>query len=499
MKIYRLISGLVFTSLLMAVSFSCNRQTTSNTSIGDTAKLVPSWVQGEIPFKMSKIILPDIPDKVFNIVDYGAVGDGITPNTKALANAITACFKAGGGKVIVPSGKWLTGAIHLKSNVNFHMLEGAEIYFSTNPKSYLPMVFTRWAGFEVMNYSPLIYANGCENIAITGPGKLYGNGRSWWHWEKNDKKTGEHLQQSVINGVLPCDRIYNDPEVVLRPQFISPINCRNVLLEGFTIAEPGPFWTIHMVYCKNVLIRNLSIHTKGGPNTDGINIDSSSDVLIEGCLLDVGDDAVCLKSGINEDGRRVGRPTERVVVRNITALDCHGGIVIGSDMSGGVRDVLAYDCKFNGSDIGIRLKSNSARGGIVENIFYRNISMSNIKYAAISINTGYGAWLAAEGEKHYPVFRNIHLMDITCDGAGNAINIRGLPEKAVEQVFMTDMVIKAKRGLFANDLANSVLRNVTIIPEEGEAFNLGNCQSVTLENCSSIKPEIQKNNKNDVK
>ena len=271
--------------------------------------------------------------------DYGAKGDGTTKNTAAFRKAIEACHKAGGGTVLVPAGKWLTGAIHLKSHVNLHMEKDAEIHFSDDPQDYLPVVFTRWAGFEVMNYSPLIYANGCENIAVTGPGKLYGHGKKWWGWERrlDERNTiAPKLQRYATAGTPVEERVFGNPELGLRPQFISPINCRNVLLEGFTIAEPGPFWTIQFIYCENVIARGLTLHTKGGPNTDGINLDSTRNALVEHCMLDVGDDAVCLKSGINEDGRRIGRPTENVVVRNITAFNCHGGIVIGSDMSGGV-------------------------------------------------------------------------------------------------------------------------------------------------------------------
>ena len=339
------------------------------------------------PFPMPQLKRPVFSSRSFNILDFGAVADGTTKNTKAIADAIAACAKAGGGNVLVPAGKWLTGTIHLKSNVHLHLHAGSEIHFSDDPQDYLPVVFTRWAGFEVMNYSPLIYAIDCENIAVTGPGKLFGHGKKWWEWckrldEKNE--VGPHLEEQVVKDIPLGERLYGSPGVGLRPQFISPINCRNVLLEGFTVAEPGPFWTIQFIYCENVIARGLSIHTKGGPNTDGINLDSTRNALIEYCLLDVGDDAVCLKSGINEDGRRVGKPTENVVVRNVTALSSHGGMVIGSDTSGGVRNVLAYDCVYDGSDVGIRLKSNASRGGVVENLYYRNITMRKVTSTSAS-------------------------------------------------------------------------------------------------------------------
>ena len=439
----------------------------------------------EAPFDMPDLQRPVFPDRTFNVVNYGAKCDGTTKNTKAFNKAITACHKAGGGKVLIPEGKWLTGAIHLKSNVNLHMSKGTEIHFSDDPGDYLPVVFTRWAGYEVMNYSPLIYANGCENIAITGPGKLFGHGKKWWSWQKGldeIKVVFPKLQAFAVKGIPPKERVFGNPEVGLRPQFISPINCRNVLLEGFTIAEPGPFWTIHFVYCQNVIARELTLHTKGGPNTDGINLDSTRYALIENCKLDVGDDAVCLKSGINEDGRRVGRPTENIVVRNIVARNCHGGIVIGSEMSGGVRNVLAHDCLFDGSDIGIRLKSNAARGGVVENITYRNITMRNIKREAIRVNTNYSAWGAAKKETYYPTFRNITLKDITCNGAGTAVNMKGTSHLPIKNVMFENVSMKTKRGMQFNWIHGLKLVNITNMPESGEPISFLNCKDVVDKN-----------------
>jgi polygalacturonase len=436
----------------------------------------------QAPFEMPQLQRPVFPDRTFSIVDYGAKGDGTTRNTEAFRKAIGACHAAGGGKVLVPPGKWLTGAIHLKSQVNLHLQEGAEIHFSDDPQEYLPAVFTRWAGFEVMNYSPLIYANGCENIALTGPGKLYGHGRKWWEWnqrldEKN--KIGPHLQEQAVRGVPPQQRVYASPDLGLRPQFISPIHCRNVLLEGFTIAEPGPFWTIQFVYCENVIARGLTLHTKGGPNTDGINLDSTRFALVEHCLLDVGDDAVCLKSGINEDGWRVGKPTENVVVRNITALNCHGGIVIGSETSGGVRNLLVYDCVYDGSDCGIRLKSNPARGGVVEKIHYRNIRMRRIKTEAIRLESNYAAWGAAENQTHYPTFRNINIADIVCDGAGRAAWIQGNAHQPIENLRLDRVSISgANSGLWLENIQGVTLNHVTCGGSSGPSVVITNCTDV---------------------
>ena len=450
----------------------------------------PGIVPIEAPFPMPQLQRQAFPDRTFDITRHGAIGDGITKNTEAFHKAIAACNSAGGGRVLVPAGKWLTGAIHLMSRVNLHLEEGAEIHFSDEPADYLPVVFTRWAGFEVMNYSPLIYANGCENIAITGPGKLFGHGQKWWPWSKRldeGKVVFPRLEAQVERGTPPQERVYGSPDVGLRPQFISPVHCTNVLLEGFTIAEPGPFWTIQLVYCENVIARGLTILTKqkpGGPkppNTDGLDIDSSRNVLVEHCYFDTGDDAVCLKSGINEDGRRVGRPTENVVVRNVTAHWCHGGIVIGSEMSGGVRNVLAQDCRFEGSNVGIRLKSNPARGGVVENIHYRDITMRDIRTDAIQLVTDYGAWGAAGSATSYPLFRDILIRNVTCDGAERAANVQATAYKPIEALTLLNVSIKAKTGMQFNWVRGLTVRNVTCEPASGEPISMRNCTSVVAD------------------
>ena len=208
------------------------------------------------PFKMPRLKRPQFPNKTFSIVEYGAKNDGSTKNTEAFRKAIKACSASGGGKVLVPAGKWLTGPIHLLSNVNLHFEEGAELHFSDEPNDYLPVVFTRWAGFEVYNYSPLIYANGCENIAITGPGKLFGHGEAWWGWKDRGEETARFIYENQVLRNVPSEqRIYGTPEAGLRPQFINPVNCKNVLFEDFSVAAPGPFWTFDILYCENVIVR----------------------------------------------------------------------------------------------------------------------------------------------------------------------------------------------------------------------------------------------------
>ena len=431
------------------------------------------------PFEMPQLSRPVFRNQTFNITKYGAKGDGITKNTNAFKKAIEACSKAGGGKVIVPKGKWLTGAIHLKSNVNLHFKKGAELHFSTDPNDYLPVVFTRWAGFELYNYSPLIYARDCNNIAITGPGKLYGHGASWWKWENLGVKTCLTLyHDKVLKGVPPEERIYGTEEAGLRPQFINPVNCKNVLLEGFTIAEPGPFWTIQFVYCENVIVRSLRLHTVGGPNTDGVDFDSTKNALIEYCYINAGDDCVALKSGINEDGRRVGRPTENIVIRKIKGLQSHGGIVVGSDTSGDVRNIFAHDCDFEGADRGIRLKSNASRGGVVENLWYQDINMTDIAAEAIVIDTNYGAWMANENGNAYPTFRNICIKNVTCKNAKVSVSIAGTSHKPIQNITMENVFIKSDTGMKFEWVQGLKMINVVSEPANGEPKSFIECKDV---------------------
>ncbi len=437
----------------------------------------------QAPFPMPQLSRPVFPEARFKISDYGAVPDGTTRNTEAIAAAIDACVKNGGGTVVIPKGTWLTGAIHLKSNVQLFLADGAVLRFSDDPKDYLPVVYTRWAGFECYNYSPLIYARDCKNIGITGPGEIDGNGRKWWSWEERQQPSAYKMyEEQVLKDVPVEERVYGTPEAGFRPQLISPINCENVLLEGFSIIEPGPFWTIHFVYCDRVIARDLRILTTGGPNTDGLNVDSSKNALIEYCFFDTGDDCICMKSGINEDGWRVGKSTENVVVRYNRTKRGHGGIVFGSDTSGGIRNVYGHDNVFNNTLIGIRLKSTRGRGGVVENLWFEDITMKEIETQAIRIRTNYRAWFASNGGKA-PTFRNIHFRTIQCDGTGReAIAIEGLDDSPIENVVCEDVSITGQKGLYADRVKHIRLQNVTIEPAEGPAMKWGISEDIVVDN-----------------
>lgn len=416
----------------------------------------------QAPFEMPSFTRPQFPDRVFDIRDYGAKPDGETRNTDAINAAIAACSQAGGGTVEVPRGTWLTGAIHLQSNVNLHLAADATLRFSDDPDDYLPVVFTRWAGFECYNYSPLIYARDCHNIAVTGEGKLDGNGKAWWEWFKRQETTARRMYtEQILKGVPPEERRYGTVEDGLRPQFIAPIRCTDVLLEGFEIEQPGPFWTIDLTYCDRVIVRKLRLHTVGGPNTDGINLDSSRNVLIEYCFLETGDDCVCMKSGMNEDGWRVNRPTENVIVRYICTGKGHGGAVFGSDTSGGIRNVYVHSCVFDGTDVGVRLKSTRGRGGGVDSIWIENIYMKNITREAITINMAYRAWMGTTTGKA-PTFSNLTFRNIDCETADTAIELSGLPESAVQNVNFENVYIRARKGFTAEYLIGLTMQNVTL-------------------------------------
>ena len=435
----------------------------------------------DLPFKMTWPETPMFPDREFNLLDHGGVADGKTLNTRAFAAAIEACVKAGGGRVIVPPGRWLTGAIHLKSNVNLHLRAGATVLFSTNPEDYLPAVWVRWGGFECMNYSPLIYARDCENIAITGRGTLDGQGARWWYWSRRQTENAERLYKMTIENVPVEKRVFATPKDSMRPQLFQPINSKRVLLEGVTI-RGGPFWTVQFVYCDGVIARNLTIRTSGA-NNDGINADSCRNVLIEGCDLTTGDDCICLKSGLNEEGRRIGRPTENVVVRRCVTRAGHGGFVIGSDMSGGVRNVLVYDCDFLGTAIGIRMKSARGRGGVVENIWCRDIRMHNVSGEAIKLETSYKAWFGSD-KGVAPTFRNLTFENIKVNVASTAITIDSLPEQAIENLMFRNLDIVSHRGLRCSEARNLTFDNVSLNPfASTDVMTFTNSRDVTIKNC----------------
>lgn len=392
---------------------------------------------------LNKIHAPAFKEAKYNITDYGAVANSGAPATKAIQKAIDSCNKNGGGIVVVPPGIFYTGPLRLKSNVNLHLSEGSILRFSTNPDDYLPVVLTRWEGVDCYNYSPLIYAYQQENIAITGKGILDGQASdsSWWRWKGRGKfgwKEGMESQSSPEGRDMLMKFEVNNTDIkkrimgkghYLRPPFVELYKCKNILLEDFTLNR-APFWQLHPLLSENITIRGVRAESRG-PNNDGCDPESCKDVLIENCYFSTGDDCIAIKSGRNNDGRRWNIPSENIVIRNCVMKDGHGGVVIGSEVSGGCRNVFVYDCKMNSPELdrAIRIKTNAMRGGIVENIYVKNIEIGQVKEAILKINCMYET-KSAEGD-HMPLVRNIHLSDITSKKSQYPIYIIGLSNNNV--------------------------------------------------------------------
>jgi len=427
------------------------------------------------PFPMKQLQRPEFPARVVDIRDHGAIEGGTVKNTAAFAAAIAACAEAGGGRVLVPAGTWLTGPIHLKSRIDLHVAEGAEIIFSDVIEDYLPVVLVRGGGIEFYNYSPLIYARDCENVAITGPGKLDGNAAAWWPWKTKETKEIFQLER---RGVPVEQRVYGTEEAAIRPSFVVFFNCRNVLMEGFTIGS-GPNWTIHPIYCEDIIIRRVHVLTDG-PNNDGIDPDSCRNLLVEHCVFDTGDDCLVLKSGYNDDGWRVAKPTENVVMRWCSSKRGHGGLVIGSEMSGDVRNVYMHDCEFEGTDRALRIKSRADRGGVVENVWVEDITVRDMQYEVVILNMDYTADRNATITRKPPVFRNINVRRVTGHGAPVAIRITGMEDSLIRDVRFEDVTITSTRGVVASHIRDVVFDNVVITPAQGPAFDLAHAQGVTL-------------------
>lgn len=394
---------------------------------------------GETPFPMDSIKIFIYPEKDFPITKYGAVEGGITDNTEAIAKAFDACSKAGGGRVVIPDGEWLTSAIHFKSNVNLHLEEKAVLRFSDNPSDYLPAVMTSWEGLECYNYSPLLYAFECENIAITGKGTLSPKMDTWKIWFKRPEPHMEALKElyTMASTDVPVEqRQMAVGENNLRPHLIHFNRCRNVLLDGFKIRE-SPFWTVHIYMCDGGLIRNLDVRAHGH-NNDGVDFEMSRNFLVKDCTFDQGDDAVVIKSGRNRDAWRLNTPCENIVVRNCNILKGHVLLGLGSELSGGIRNIYMHNC--NAPDTVFRLffvKTNLRRGGFVENIYMKDIKAGRMQ-RVLEIDTDVlYQWkdLVPTYEEKITRIDGIHMENITCEAADAIYELKGdakLPIKNVE-------------------------------------------------------------------
>jgi polygalacturonase len=415
-----------------------------------------------VPAILARIRAPVFPNRDFDITRYGAAGNGLKDCSEAFLRAISECNRAGGGRVLIPAGDFLTCAIHLRSNVNLHLSKGATLRFIPDPLRYLPAVHTRWEGVECMSYSPFVYAFEQKNIAITGAGILDGqaNNKHWWPWtgsslfggsreKPNQMAARKNLFQMGEKDVPVKDRIFGEGSF-LRPNFIQFYRCRNVLLDGVTIRN-SPMWQIHPVLCTNITVRDVSM-VSHGPNNDGCNPESSRDVLIDNCFFDTGDDCIAVKSGRNRDGRRVGVPSENIIVRHCRMKEGHGGVTIGSEASGGVRNVFAEDCEMDSPNLerALRLKTNSVRGGFIENIFMRNVTIGQVRDAVLRINLFY-----EEGDagQFPPVVRNIEMTNVSSKKSKYALYLRGYKHSPLRN-------IRISRCSFENASHPDVIENV---------------------------------------
>lgn len=361
-----------------------------------------------------------------------------------------------------------------------HLTAESEIIFSDKFEDYLPVVLVRVGGVELYNYSPLIYARDCVNIAITGPGKLNGNSEKWWDWKAKETRRGFEMG---AQGVPVEQRVFGTPEDAIRPSFVSFVSCTNILLEDFTIGS-GPNWTIHPIYCLNTTIRGVQVLTSG-PNNDGIDPDSCRDMLIENCVFSTGDDCVVLKSGYNQDGWRVGRPTENLIMRNCFSRRGHGGLVIGSEMSGGVRNVFMEDCEFEGTDRAGRIKSRADRGGVVERIYVRNLKVKDMRREVVIMNMDYGSDRSQILTNQPPVFRDIVIENIVGDGAPTAILLTGMAESPIENIRFRNLTVSSTRGVVARHVTGLVFDNVQVTPTRGAVFDLTAATEISIRNSAA--------------
>jgi polygalacturonase len=437
------------------------------------------------------------PSGWINVVDRGADNTGNELAGDVIEACIEEAFERGGGTIYFPAGSYLTGPIHLKSNVTLHLEAGAIVRFSTDFDLYLPFVQQRWEGTVMMNFSPLIYAHGQENIAITGRGKLDGQGQAWWKWhydnKQNPKVIPRHKYFSMWEeqnaDIITEDYYWNTMKWrFFRPPMIQFFDCSNILVDGVTIVN-SPFWTLNPAFSDNITIHDVTILNPPSPNTDGINPSSCRNVRISNCHISVGDDCITIKSGRDIDGRKWATPTENVTITNCTMLNGHGGVVIGSEVSGDIRKITISNCVFDGTERGIRLKSARGRGGIVEDIRINNIVMRNIKGQALVFNLFYDPSAVEEPiSERTPIFRNIHVSNLTAVDVNKACAFYGISEMPIQNLTFNNINIAAKTGFLLNTGMNIELNNVEISVQEGPSFIVENSRNLIFNNVKALNP-----------
>lgn len=489
-----------------------------------------SAIQANADFDMPQLRVPNFEDNTINITDKGAIPDGQTLCTNSIQSAIDQISKMGGGTVVIPAGIWLSGPIVLKDNVRLHLKTGALLQFSTDFTLY-PLTNTSFEGVETKRCQSPISAYGAQNIAITGHGIINGGGDAWRPLKKN-KVAPSVWKEKIKTGVLNEQKNIwypdsaslqavkycvdqNVPENVpdwdaihsfLRPVMVHLVKCKGVLLEGVTF-ENSPAWNLHPLMCEDVILYQLNVKNPWySQNGDGVDVESCKNVIISQCQFDVGDDAICMKSGKNEDGRRRAIPTENVVVTDCEVFHGHGGFVVGSEMSGDVRNITVANCLFIGTDVGLRFKSTRGRGGIVENIYIRNINMTNIPTYPLTFDLFYGGKGVGEEteeeiakrvnaaippvDEKTPQFRNIYIDNVMCNNSLQAMHFNGLPEMKVENVSISNTHIVSQKGAYFNQTNRLTMSNVTIKNASGAPLLMTNVENVKLTNVRDAKGNL---------
>ena len=464
---------------------------------------------------------PSFKKDTFSILRYGAKPDGITLNTKAINEAIGDCSRKGGGVVLVPQGLWLTGPIVIQSNVNLHIDRAAILQFTEDLDQY-PIVAGNWEGHPAARCQSPLSATDAENIAITGGGIVDGNG-DVWRWIAKDRLTESEWKKKVASGGLVTEDgktwfpsakslkgyrtkeagvlkpgmtpdQFSDIRDFLRPNLLVLTNCKKVLLDGPTF-QNSPAWCLHTLLCEHLTVHDVHVRNPwNAANGDGIDVESCRNVLLEDNTFDAGDDGICVKSGRDEDGRRRGRPTENMIVRNNIVYRAHGGFVVGSEMSGGARNIFVSNCSFIGTDIGLRFKTVRGRGGMVEKIYIKDINMRDIVHQAVFLDMYYFAKPPSIADVYSgvakiempaiseatPQFRDIHISNIVCDGAEEGIFVRGLPEMNIRDIYLENMVLKADKGAEIAEAQNISLKNIQLVTTQTDPV-------VYVENSSNLR------------
>ena len=471
-----------------------------------------AYLYENLPFKMERVARPVIPDLRVSVKDFGGVGDGVTLNTEAFAKAMKHLSDKGGGHLDVPAGIWLTGPIEILSNCDLHVTPNAVIIFDPDRDLY-PIIQTVFEGLDTRRCESPVHAEGARNISITGGGVLDGSGEAWRMVKKSKLTDGEWRKLVASGGIVSRDgRIWypdegfekatmfsnmnvpsadlteeqwNEIKSFLRPNMVSLRNCENVLLEDCSF-QNSPCWNVHPLMCKNLIVNRVNIRNPYySQNGDAIDVDSCENVLITNSTFDAGDDGICIKSGKDADGRRRARPCKNLIVDNCTVFHGHGGFTVGSEMSGGVENIKVSNCRFLGTDVGLRFKSTRGRGGVVKNIYISDIDMKDIVADAILFDLFYGGKSAVEAaaekdetvnvpavpvDETTPEFRDIYISNVCCNGASRAMLFNGLPEMPVTNINVSDCTITADEGITLRNSQDITFKNVKCYPEKGDAI-----------------------------